>query len=93
MPDLSIVNMRMCADLESGLWIVGKYEVSLYAQGWYCTCPSFKFGKGKNCKHINSVQKERQCGWHQQYSAERLEGDSEKCPRCDGETVVVRVGI
>jgi len=34
-----------------------EYDVSYLENrpDWHCTCPAFKFGGGKPCKHINAV--------------------------------------
>lgn len=102
MPELSIEYMRMCASNEG--WsreVEGsggrKYTVTFgrvfgqeHDHGYSCTCPAFRFGKGKPCKHVAAVRGER-CGWHQQFDGGRA-GDG-KCPRCGGETVVIRVGV
>ena len=55
-----------------------------------CDCPSYQYGKGKYCKHIEQV-KGLHCGWHQQYhGGEAKDG---KCPECGGETVVIKVAV
>ena len=101
MPDLDIVTMRMCESNEYwGMEVVGSkgtvYTV-LYERGatsyptWSCNCAAFKYGNGKSCKHIKTAE-EKFCGWHEQIGPETLKEDK-KCPRCNGETVVIRVGI
>ena len=61
-----------------------------YEFGFLCTCDAFKFGKGKECKHIK-LAKEHFCGWHQQLDGgELIDG---KCPNCNGETVSVMCAV
>lgn len=63
--------------------------------GYECTCPAFKFGGGKECKHIRAVDGQR-CAWN----AEAVIGGGTtdrpadgKCPKCGGELSSVAVGI
>lgn len=61
-----------------------------YQYGFVCNCHAFKFGKGKECKHILSAKKNF-CGWHEQFdSGSAVDG---KCPRCSAKTVGIRCAV
>jgi hypothetical protein len=61
-----------------------------YEYGFFCTCAAFKFGGGKECKHIKAV-KDQRCGWHGQFdSGEAKDG---KCPKCGGPVVGVMCAV
>ncbi len=62
-----------------------------YEYGFTCTCQAFKFGKGKECKHIKQVKGEW-CGWHQQHDGGEPTPDH-KCPKCGGEIVGVLCAV
>jgi len=65
--------------------------------GWTCTCDAFRFGGGKECKHIKAVAASgERCAWNQ----EAAYGDGEcdmpknhKCPKCGGEMSAIRIGV
>lgn len=58
----------------------------------HCTCRSFKYsGSDCNCKHIEQVYREG-CFWHQQWSDEELVIKGQ-CPKCGGQTHLVRVAV
>jgi hypothetical protein len=51
-----------------------------------CTCNAYKYGKGRRCKHILSIQKAgHRCQWDSRFTGE--EPIDEKCPCC-GEPVI-----
>jgi hypothetical protein len=61
-----------------------------YEYGFSCDCQAFKFGKGKECKHIK-LAKEWFCGWHQQHDGgSPING---KCPECNGEITGVMCAV
>jgi hypothetical protein len=62
-----------------------------------CTCESYKFGKGKDCKHIKEVKAQNlRCGWSQD-----LDGGKPKkvrrwhfvCPKCGGPLTVDKIAV
>lgn len=61
-----------------------------YEYGFTCTCHAFKFGGGKECKHIKSV-KDQWCGWHGQFDAGKVVDG--KCPKCGGPVVGVMCAV
>lgn len=76
MPDLTLQTFYHCQSAETFSTTVegksGKHTVSYgpsngrYQYDWHCTCHSFKFGKGKHCKHIEAVKESgKRCGWMQ----------------------------
>ncbi len=54
-----------------------------------CTCPAFKFGKGKACKHIDNVRDQR-CAWNGDLS---IVEQVDKCPDCDGPVSILEVAV
>ncbi len=65
-----------------------------YGANWHCECPAFKFGKGKECKHIEAV-KEEHCGygWGAACGSPANDWVDGKCPKCGGKVVPVKVAI
>ncbi len=104
MPDLMIVHARVCASArhwekkvagshgETYTVRYGEVYGKPYSHGWTCTCPSFKF-RGP-CKHILRVQGER-CAWGEgAFMGDFEEANADgSCPKCGGETFVIRVGV
>lgn len=97
MPDLTIQYFYHCETAEHFSQKVegskGKQHVVTYGpaqRGPYqydysCSCDSFKFGKGKPCKHIEEVKKNGDhCNWQQFIDGgDPVEKDGEKrCPKC-----------
>ena len=62
-----------------------------YQYGWSCTCPSFKFGKGKECKHIAAVKPNRCAHGQDAVIGSPAHYDDDTCPSCGGETTVIQV--
>src|SRR3972149_2210665 len=104
MPELDFVHMEQCRSLSQTTASVGGYEQTGLGseRSWpSCPCPSYKFSRATIefglglvkplCKHIVYHQ-EHICGWHQQWSEERLETPG-ICPRCGDPTDVVLVGV
>ena len=102
MPDLTIETAMVCASNES--W-QGQYEGSKgeyytvewgrkvrgpVQYGWSCSCPAFKFGRGRECKHIEAAKTER-CAWNAEMSVGGT--DLDKCPECNGPVSSVRVAV
>jgi hypothetical protein len=75
-----------------------KYQFKGDVQYAYeCSCPAFKFGKGKLCKHIAAVRDLR-CTWNSELdpSAQPTEVESagitfRYCPNCGGPITAVEV--
>jgi uncharacterized Zn finger protein len=100
MPDLTIIYVQACATttltkkVESSKG--GKFydvHASLEERGEKCTCPGFGF-RG-HCRHIAEVRGQI-CGWNEQDSDEVQTPQQEMeavCPRCGGETMVLKVGV
>jgi len=94
MPDLTIVVMSMCSDLERD----HTFHIKGYTQEFNsrfmqptCTCPAYKFSKEpKWCKHLEEAQ-HLICHYHEQFDGPpEVEGI---CPQCGKPTVYVRVGV
>lgn len=54
-----------------------------------CTCLAFKFGKGKRCKHIESVSANR-CGWNGTLD---IVEHVDECPDCGGPVESLEVAV
>ena len=108
MPDLSIEYFYHCESAESySTQVEGskgkKYTVSYghavrgpYQYDYTCTCDSFKFSKGKPCKHIEQVQQSgTRCNWQQFLDGgQPSEKDGQKCcPRCGSAVHVQGHGV
>lgn len=57
---------------------------------WHCTCQAFKFGRGKLCKHIESVKATR-CAWNAELEMHRC--DDGKCPKCGEAVKYIQVAV
>lgn len=100
MPDLTFHISQECAQIRQGvhrsvLSSDGKRHYRVYVTGdgenADCTCPGYKY-HGK-CRHVEQVRREL-CGWHMEYSEEQQTLEQNVrcvCPRCGGETELVRV--
>lgn len=67
-----------------------------YEYDYSCTCDSFKFGRGKYCKHIEIVKKsDKHCNWLQFVEGgQPIEKDGHKaCPKCGSEVHVRRWAV
>jgi hypothetical protein len=56
-----------------------------YQYDYHCTCDAFKFGKGKECKHIKEVKKSSlHCNWQGFLTGEKpvQKGGEYFCPKC-----------
>lgn len=96
MPDLSIHYFYHCESAEHFSTKVegskGKHYAVTYGPSrgryqydYHCSCDSFKFGKGKYCKHIEEVKKSGlHCNWQQFIDGgEPVKKDGEnRCPNC-----------
>ncbi len=61
---------------------------------WTCTCDSYKFGRGKYCKHIATVKASgMRCGWNGELEPTLKPKEDGTCPCCGGETRTERVGV
>ena len=65
-----------------------------YQYGWTCTCPAFKFSKGKMCKHIKACQPLR-CAWNEGALTGSFMDAPEDgvCPECGGPLRAVGVAV
>jgi hypothetical protein len=109
-PDLDIVTAWTCCSNTSWTHEVrsdsgNTYTVRFEPRPWphevqydyTCTCKAFTFGKGKYCKHIESV-KHLRCGWNAELepSAQPDSGEPDNrpvCPSCGEEAVPIQVGV
>lgn len=68
-----------------------------YQYDWSCSCPAFKFGGGKHCKHILQVKNSgHRCGWNQHIDGgepNKTVSGEDCCPRCGGEIFAFRAGV
>ena len=104
MPDLSIEIQFICdsnrdwattVELTPGhkyKVIFGRMDGGPYPYGYQCECKAFRYGKGKNCKHIKHVlAKHLRCGWQGGTPAEK---DGEYiCPECGDTASPIRVAV
>jgi len=105
MPDLTIEYIRTCK--QNIYWetiIKGSkgddYTVTYCESrngpsemGWFCTCPHFTY-RHKECNHIKQA-KLKKCDWNWeafmgQHASPNPDGT---CPKCGGETQVIKVGV
>jgi len=56
-----------------------------------CTCPAYKYGNGKYCKHIHAVKDER-CCWNEAMEPKAVPEDG-CCPDCGNEIILVQVAV
>lgn len=96
MPDLTVEYHYHCESAEHFSTKVkgskGDYTVTYgptprgpYQYNYSCSCDSFKFGKGKPCKHIEQVKKsDLHCNWMGFTDGGKpVEVNGEKrCPKC-----------
>ena len=63
-----------------------------------CTCPAYKFGGGKWCKHIKTARLEH-CAWNSIHNTDGFrdpvedETGEKLCPRCGASTFVLGHGV
>jgi len=108
MPDLSIEIFWQCETAEYfsaevvgskgekhtvtyGITPMGKYQ-----HGFSCTCKGFKFGKGKDCRHIKEIKDSKKyCGWMQFTDGSEPVHKNGKhfCPKCGREAVPRKWGV
>lgn len=106
MPDFTIETFYHCNSAEYFLTEVQgrkKYTVTFsetprgdVQYDYSCTCDSFKFGKGKPCKHIKEVKDSgKHCAWMQViHGGQPLEKDGRKvCPQCGNDVSVARHAV
>jgi hypothetical protein len=90
MPDLTLVPMQQCHDLNrEKSWNVGGYYQ--YRTGdLVCSCAGYKYHK--KCKHITQITP---CDWHELYGTPQTPEQRAQniCPDCGGETENVLVGV
>lgn len=64
---------------------------------WSCTCKAYEVGKGKYCKHINSVIASGvRCGWSQFMGGGDAMPDAHgvyHCPKCHGPVSSMGYGV
>jgi uncharacterized Zn finger protein len=100
MPDLDIKYVQVCSEtLKTAKVLSSKgdkhYEVtaSLDEQSDRCTCPGF--GYRRKCRHVDELRSTI-CGWDEQHSDEVQTPQQEMegvCPKCGGETTVIKVAV
>jgi hypothetical protein len=56
-----------------------------------CTCPSYVYGNGKHCKHINFVKYNR-CVWNSEMEHRETPQDG-CCPECGNELMFVEAAV
>ena len=107
MPDLTIEVYYHCESAEHFTAKVvgraGEYTVTYgptrhghYEYDYSCTCESFKFGRGKPCKHIKEIQNSgKHCKWMQFLEGGKpVEKDGQKvCPNCGSPVHTRRYGV
>lgn len=72
----------------------GQHIPGPYGANWSCTCPAFKYGGRKECKHIKTAKSCRCAhGEGASYGSPTNDFDDGKCPECGGKAVPVRVGV
>jgi len=58
-----------------------------------CTCPAFKNSARSHCKHIRQIiNAGERCGWNEALEP-ALKADNNRCPRCGGPVLFLRVGV
>lgn len=60
----------------------------LVSYDYSCSCPAYKFGKGKHCKHIEQTKAgDGHCNWMQftDTSGHAYSGSEDRCPKCGAE--------
>jgi hypothetical protein len=98
-PDLDIRHVQVCATESLSEKVTGSkgdvYEVFVCHEEHRnsCTCPGFTYRR--RCKHVAELS-EKLCGWGELGGPEAQSPQQEMegiCPRCGGETTVIRVGV
>jgi hypothetical protein len=100
-PDLTTIYVQVCAQDSVAETVPsssgkGTYDVFVSRDEQFrdtCTCPGFGF-RGK-CKHLTAVR-EKLCDWNAHVSDETQTPQQEMeavCPKCGGETRVIRMGV
>lgn len=100
MPDLDIQYVNVCATNSLKEAVPSSkgtdvYEVFVHHDESMdnCTCPGFMY-RGK-CKHVTALR-EKLCGWsaftHEEQQTPQQEMEA-ICPKCGGDTTVIRMGV
>ncbi len=106
MPELTIEHIRTCKqNLYYSVVIEGskgnKYDVIYgesvngpYQYNWQCSCADYLYRHNNNCKHIQQA-KRMKCEWNvEAFMGCHAEANIDNtCPKCGGETSVIRVGV
>jgi hypothetical protein len=108
MPDLSIESFWHCTSAENWQTQVqgktGTYTVTFDRHShlnqavqldYSCTCPAYKFGKGKPCKHIEAAKKSH-CGWMEFADGGEVKHDANGkpvCPNCGQPVAAMRHAV
>lgn len=97
MPDLSIERARWCGSNEYWQTTVAgshgeEYSVVWEGHEYTCTCPAFKFRKGKECKHIKQAS-EHHCRYGWEAAAGSPIEMGKRCPKCGEETRVMSYAV
>lgn len=59
--------------------------------GYTCTCDAFKFGKGKECKHIVEAKKHHCMFNHDAVCGGGAEIHDDVCPKCGAEMTTIAI--
>jgi hypothetical protein len=100
MPDLDVIYIQVCANeviteevpssRGTGVYMV---TASLDESLEQCNCDGFRYRR--KCRHVEALRS-KLCGWNQQIDEEQQTPQQEMegvCPRCGGETRVVRWAV
>lgn len=97
MGDMTIIYSQQCKSNSIILFTStnGKYQILWsYNYGWKCSCPAWQYGGTRPCKHIKAL---KICGWHKEYDGNPPQSRQQEkqyiCPRCGGETEIIRIAI
>lgn len=100
MPDYTIETRYHCKTNQYWEWKVGKHLVVFdrhshknqynYEYDYSCSCQAYKFGKGKQCKHILEARH-----WHCQWEGKNPKhiNGFPSCPSCYADVIVLQHAV